>query len=321
MTKRPSWLRIHSPSPEQADNMAAMRSLLKQHRLTTVCQGALCPNACECWGRKTATFMILGNTCTRACRFCAVPTGNPQGRLDESEPERLAAAVADLDLSYVVITSVDRDDLHDGGAAHFANVIRAIHDLRPTITIEVLIPDFAGLTASLGTILQAEPDVIGHNIETVRRLSGSLRDPRADYDQSLSVLHWLHQQSPRLPLKSSLMLGLGETTHEIVACLRDLFAVGVRAVTLGQYMPPNDDAAALVRYIPPEEFDRFAEAAHEIGFVHVVSGPLVRSSYHADDIKPLLTDDIGSSHADSVSSSHTDDIKPLLTDSVGSQDR
>ncbi|MBN1859093.1 lipoyl synthase [Candidatus Bipolaricaulota bacterium] len=284
MTKRPNWLRIHSPSPEQAENMAAMRSLLKTHNLTTVCQGAVCPNACECWGRKTATFMILGATCTRACRFCAVPTGNPQRSLDTREPHRLAAAVRDLELQHVVITSVDRDDLPDGGANHFADVIRAIHRLNQRTMVEVLIPDFCGRVDALRLILEAKPDVIGHNIETVRRLSPTLRDPRAGYDQSIAVLAWLHQRDPHLPLKSSLMLGLGETQDEILACLRDLHAAGACAVTLGQYMPPNPESAALERYIPPEEFNQLAEAARQIGFSHIVSEPLARSSYHADEI-------------------------------------
>ncbi len=284
MTTRPSWLRIHSPTPEQAQNMAAMRSLLKAHELTTVCQGAMCPNACDCWGRKTATFMILGETCTRACRFCAVPTGNPQRRLDASEPERLSAAVRDLGLRYVVITSVDRDDLPDGGAKHFADVIRAVHRLEQHTVVEVLIPDFGGRAECLDLILEAAPDVIGHNIETVRRLSPGLRDPRADYDQSIAVLRWLHEQAPHLPLKSSLMLGLGETHNEIIASLNDLHTAGACAVTLGQYMPPNPESADLERYVPPEEFDQLAEEARRIGFSHVVSGPLVRSSYHADEI-------------------------------------
>jgi len=282
--KRPSWLRVHSPSPEQAANMAAMRSLLKTHNLTTVCQGALCPNACECWGRRTATFMILGDTCTRTCRFCAVPTGNPQGRLDTSEPQRLAAAVRDLELAYVVITSVDRDDLADGGADHFAEVIRAVRALGRKTMVEVLIPDFGARVESLRAVLEAGPDVIGHNIETVRRLSPWLRDPRADYDQSLAVLRWLHQKAPHLPLKSSLMLGLGETYDEVVTCLRNLHTAGASAVTLGQYMPPDDASAELKRYVSPGEFDRMADAARQIGFSHVVSGPLVRSSYHADEI-------------------------------------
>lgn len=284
MTSRPRWLTVRSPTAEQAKNMAAIRMLLEAHDLTTVCQGAQCPNACECWGRKTATFMILGEVCTRACRFCAVPTGNPQGRVDATEPQRLAAAVRDLGLAYVVITSVDRDDLADGGADHFAEVIRSVHDLQRCPAVEVLIPDFDGRTECLRAVLDAGPDVIGHNVETVRRLSPALRDPRADYDQSIAVLRWLHRHAPRLPLKSSLMLGLGETYDEILDCLRDLHAAGTRAVTMGQYMPPDGRAAKLTRYVSPAEFDRLAEAARQIGFSHVISGPLVRSSYHADEL-------------------------------------
>lgn len=281
MTDRPAWLKVKAPTPLRTERMRAMREALSRYRLKSVCQGALCPNAPECWGKGTATFMILGEVCTRSCRFCAVPTGNPGGVVDWDEPDRLAAAVAELGLSYVVLTSVDRDDLPDGGARVFAAAIRRIKERRPGTRVEALLPDFAGEKEAIATVAAAEPDVLGHNLETVRRLTPSLRDRRAGYDRSLRVLTRLKELSPTRVVKSSLILGLGERRAEVLIALRDLQRFGVDAVTLGQYLRPTPSAAPVVRYLPPEEFDELADRARDMGFQFVISGPLVRSSYNA----------------------------------------
>lgn len=290
MTDRPAWLKVKAHTATEAEGMRAVRDILSRHKLTTVCQGARCPNAVECWGAKTATFMLLGSVCTRACRFCAVPTGNPHSVIDETEPERVAAAVSDLGLAYVILTSVDRDDLEDGGASLFAAAISEIKQRSPQIKVEALIPDFSGSDEALRTIIASAPDVIGHNIETVRRLSRGLRDPRAGYDLSLRALARIRQISPRTITKSSLMLGLGEGRDEVIQTLRDLRKVGVRALTLGQYLPPSRDAAPLVRYVHPDEFASLEQEARDLGFYFVMSGPLVRSSYHAAQTLPACSD-------------------------------
>jgi len=281
MRERPSWLKVRAPSGKQIEGMRAVRDALARHRLTTVCQGARCPNAAECWGARTATFMLLGGTCTRACRFCAVPTGDPGGEVDCEEPERVAAAVAELRLSYAVLTSVDRDDLTDGGAWVFSSAIRAIKQRTPSTTVEVLVPDFSGRSEPLDRVVAAAPAVIGHNLETVRRLSPSLRDPRAGYDRSLAVLSALRQLAPQMVLKSSLMLGLGESRKEVLEALSDLRAAGVDILTLGQYLRPTAAAAPVSAYVSPEVFEALADAARRLGFRAVVSGPFVRSSYRA----------------------------------------
>jgi lipoyl synthase len=281
MPKHPSWIKVRIPTPAQSAGMAEMRDLLARHNLETVCQGAQCPNAVECWSARTATFMVLGNTCTRGCRFCDVPTGNPYGLVDKHEPQRLAAAVRELGLSYVVLTSVDRDDLVDGGAEAFARVIDAIHNATENTTIEVLIPDFGGCHESLDCIVATKADVIGHNLETVRRLSPVLRDRRAGYDQSLDVLHYLADRSGGRAIKSSLMVGLGESLDELREAMADLHAAGVSMLTLGQYLQPSPSAVPVARFMPPEEFEWLEANARELGFATVVAGPLVRSSYHA----------------------------------------
>ncbi len=281
MSDRPGWLKVRANTIAEAEGMRAVRDVLARRNLTTVCQGARCPNAAECWGAGTATFMLLGDVCTRACRFCAVPTGNPHGAIDADEPARVASAVADLGLNYVVLTSVDRDDLEDGGASLFAAAIMEIKERSPQVKIEALIPDFSGNDEALHALIASAPDVIGHNIETVRRLSPELRDPRASYDQSLRVLERVLQISPDTITKSSLMLGLGEKRDEVLETMRDLRSVGVRALTLGQYLPPSRSAAPLVRYVHPDEFASLEQDARNLGFCFVMSGPLVRSSYHA----------------------------------------
>ena len=241
MSARPAWLTVRGPSAEAAAGIRGMREVLARYRLTTVCQEAVCPNAGECWGRRTATFMILGDVCTRACRFCAVQTGAPGGAIDGEEPERVAAAARELGLAHVVLTSVDRDDLPDGGAAQFAATIRALQRA-PGVRVEALVPDFSGDGTAIATLAEAGADVVGHNLETVRRLTPALRDRRAGYDRSLDVLSRFAARG--CLTKSSLILGLGETRGEILGALRDLRDVGVSAVCLGQYLRPTARAVS-----------------------------------------------------------------------------
>ncbi len=286
MSGPPPWVRARAPSPHEAEGMRAVRGVLERHRLTTVCQGALCPNAAECWGRRTATFLLLGDVCTRACRFCGVRTGNPGGVVDVDEPERLAAAVEELGLSYVVLTSVDRDDLEDGGALLFAASVRAVRARVPGARIEVLVPDFSGRETSLEAIASCGADVLGHNLEAVRRTTPIWRDRRAGYDLSLSVLARLHALAPQATLKSSLILGLGEEREEVLEALRDLRQAGVELVAIGQYLRPDRTSLPVVRYVEPAEFEELAQEARGMGFRSVLAGPLVRSSYHAERLVP-----------------------------------
>lgn len=281
MPNHPSWIKVRVPTPAQSRGMAAMRELLARHRLETVCQGAQCPNAAECWSARTATFMVLGDTCTRNCPFCDVPTGNPGGVIDTGEPDRLAAAVRELGLEYVVLTSVDRDDLTDGGADAFARAIERITEVTDATTIEVLIPDFSGQRASLDRILSTNADVLGHNLETVHRLTPDLRDRRAGYDQSIDVLRYLADRAGDKRIKSGLMVGLGESIAEIHEAMEDLRNAGVDMLTIGQYLQPFKNAVPAARYVSPNEFDQLAVYARDLGFRCVVAGPLVRSSYHA----------------------------------------
>ncbi|MBN1543520.1 lipoyl synthase [candidate division KSB1 bacterium] len=274
--RRPPWLKIKLPSGR---NFSLVRDLVKGQRLHTVCESAHCPNLGECWGRKTATFMILGDVCSRNCRFCAVVHGKPQP-LDPQEPERVAEAVHELQLSYVVITSVTRDDLPDGGAGHFAETIRRINQACKNCRVEVLIPDFQGDEASLQTVLDAAPDVLNHNLETVPRLYPVVR-PAADYHRSLELLHRAHIRGHIT--KSGLMLGLGEELIEIHETLRDLRKNGVDLLTLGQYLQPSRNHLPVTRFLAPEEFAELKSLALRLGFLGVESGPLVRSSYHADE--------------------------------------
>ena len=281
MPKHPSWIKVRVPTPAQSQGMAEMRDLLARHDLETVCQGAQCPNAVECWSAHTATFMVLGDTCTRGCRFCDVPTGNPRGIVDGDEPQRLASAVRELGLSYVVLTSVDRDDLSDGGAAAFADVVDAITEATQDTIVEVLMPDFGGSHESLDRMVATKAEVFGHNLETVRRLSPQLRDCRAGYEQSLDVLGYLSEVSGNRTIKSGLMVGLGESPDEIREAIIDLRAAGVTMLTLGQYLQPSPTAIPVARFMPPEEFEALETFARSLGFKAVVAGPLVRSSYHA----------------------------------------
>ncbi len=278
---KPSWLRATVPT---GPNYVRLKELTKRLRLSTVCQEALCPNIGECWGHGTMTIMVLGSVCTRACKFCAVDTGNPKGWVDPLEPLHVAQAVAEMGLKYVVLTSVDRDDLPDGGASHFAEVVRQIKHLDPSVKVETLTPDFQGNLADVETVLQGGQDVFANNLETVRRLTPRVRDPRAGYDQTLRVLEHAKKVRPEVLTKSSLMLGLGESDEEIRQAMCDLRAVGVDIVTFGQYLRPTQHHLPVERYVTPEEFARYQEWGYQEGFLEVFSGPLVRSSYRAERV-------------------------------------
>ena len=276
--ERPKWLR--APAPAGA-NYQDLKSLIDRLRLHTVCESAACPNVGECWNQRTATFMILGNVCTRRCGFCAVQKGAPL-EVDYDEPRRVAEAVAAMGLKFAVITSVNRDDRPDGGAELFALVIHAIRERIPGCGVEVLIPDFQGRHEAVEIVMNARPDVLNHNTETVPRLYRQVR-LGARYERSLDVLAYARQIAPGTPTKSGLMLGLGERPDEVLAVMRDLRASNVDILTLGQYLRPSQKHLPIVRYVPPAEFDDFRRAGYEMGFAHVESGPLVRSSYHASN--------------------------------------
>lgn len=278
--RKPEWLRVRLPGGE---SYAGLKSLLGGLELHTVCEEAHCPNIGECWDGGTATIMLLGDTCTRGCRFCAVKTGNPQGVVDPLEPVKVAEAVARMGLTYVVLTSVDRDDLPDGGAAHFAATIRALKARDPDILVEALVPDFQGDVEAVRTVVEAGPEVFAQNLETVERLTHPVRDRRSGYGQTLSVLREARALRPDIFTKSSLMLGLGEETAEVLQAMRDLREAGVSILTLGQYLRPSARHIELERYVPPEEFDALRSQAEEMGFLYVAAGPLVRSSYRAGE--------------------------------------
>lgn len=275
--RKPEWLKVQLPT---GTHYKTLLKDVKAHSLNTVCQESKCPNIGECWNHSTATLMILGNICTRACRFCAVDTGNPKGWIDPSEPNNVAEAVSLMELNYMVLTSVDRDDLPDGGARHIAHCVTQIKAKNPNVLIEVLSPDFSGSTASLDLLLQSKLDVFSHNIETVERLTSLVRDPRAGYRQSLDVL--MHAYEKNMITKSGMMLGLGETDDEITATFRDLRSVGVSLMTLGQYLQPTKYHLDVNRFVSPVEFDRYKEIGLGMGFKEFVAGPLVRSSYRAE---------------------------------------
>ncbi|OGO20812.1 MAG: lipoyl synthase [Chloroflexi bacterium RBG_16_50_9] len=272
----PVWLKQKLPRPSEVNKM---NSLLTDLQLNTVCQSAACPNLGECFSNRTATFLILGDICTRNCLFCAVEKGHPSA-VDSSEPQRISEAVKRLELAYVVITSVTRDDLPDGGAGHFANTLRAIYSHNSGVTTEVLIPDFQGSTAALSRVMQAHADVVSHNIETVPRLYPAIR-PGADYGRSLILLKTAKAVQSDTLTKSGIMLGLGERYEEVINVMEDIRKTGCDILTVGQYLSPSSRNASLERYITPEEFEDYARTARQIGFKAVVSGPWVRSSYHA----------------------------------------
>ena len=275
---KPEWLKVRAPG---SPNYVRLKGLMRELRLNTVCEEARCPNIGECWHHGTATFMILGDVCTRACGYCAVPHGKPT-ELDTAEPSRVADAVASLDLSYVVITSVDRDDLYDGGAGIFAETIRQIRARSGSCRVEVLIPDFQGHEQPLHTVLDAGPDVLNHNTETVPSLYRLAR-AGGRYSRTLELLDRARKYAPSIPTKSGLMVGLGEGWDELVSTLGDLRAVGVSIVTIGQYLRPTESHLRMERYYTPAEFAELKRVALSLGFGHVESGPLVRSSYHAHE--------------------------------------
>lgn len=279
--RKPPWLRVRLGGGEKYQ---AVRKTVTTHRLATVCEESHCPNIGECWNNGTATIMLMGSVCTRACRFCAVDTGNPGGRLDPDEPANAAESVRLMGLRYVVLTSVDRDDLADGGAGHYAKCIRAIKAVNPETAVEALTPDFSGSAAAVATVVGSGLDVFAQNLETVARLTREVRDPRAGYQQTLAVLAEAKRVGADVLTKSSLMLGLGEEDDEIRQAMDDLRGHGVDILTLGQYLRPTRNHLAVARWVHPDEFDRYREWGLARGFIEVASGPLVRSSYRADRI-------------------------------------
>lgn len=278
-TPKPEWLKVKAPGGQ---NYAQLKGLLRELKLHTVCEEAACPNVAECWGGGTATVMLMGDLCTRGCKFCHVKSGNPKGVLDPLEPENTAKAIAELGLTYVVLTSVDRDDLPDGGADHFAKTVEEIKARDKNVLVEVLIPDFKGDISALRRIAEAKPDVVAHNIETIERLTPKVRDVRATYKQSLEVLGTLKTLGVRYT-KSSIMVGLGETVDEVAQAMDDLRAVDVNVLTVGQYLRPTNWHLPVNEYIHPTTFKKYEEMGLQKGFLFVPSGPLVRSSYKAGE--------------------------------------
>ena len=279
--KKPEWLKVRIPSGE---DYKSIYRILSKHNLSTVCQEARCPNITECWNKKSATVMILGKTCTRTCRFCAVSTGDPKGNLDAHEPAHVAEVVKTLGLKYVVITSVDRDDLEDAGSAHYARAISMIKKANPHTRVEALIPDFGADVSCLRLIINARPYVIGHNVETVERLTPYIRDHRCGYEKSLKVLANCKRLDENILTKSGFMVGLGEEKDEITETLRDLKKAQVDIVTIGQYLQPTKKHISVQKYYSPQEFTEMKSIGQDIGVEFMISGPLVRSSYHAAEI-------------------------------------
>ncbi len=277
--RKPEWLKVSLPSGE---GYSEVKKTVRNNKLSTVCEEAMCPNIAECWSAGTATIMLMGSTCTRACRFCAVDTGNPRGVLDPDEPRLAAESVKLMGLKYVVLTSVDRDDLVDGGSSHYARVVRKIREVNPDTAVEALTPDFQGNTDHVQLVLDSGIEVYAQNLETVRRLTHPVRDPRAGYDQTLRVLGYAKKSRPDVLVKTSLMLGLGETEAELEETMDDLRDIGVDIVTFGQYLRPTVNHLPVERYVHPDEFKAYRELGLSKGFLEVVSGPLVRSSYRAE---------------------------------------
>lgn len=278
---KPDWLRIKMRGGETYEKV---KGIVHEHRLATVCEEAKCPNMSECWSAGTATIMLMGDVCTRACRFCAVNTGNPRGWLDQEEPENTARSVALMGLKYVVLTSVNRDDLADGGAGHYAACVRKVKERNPATGVEALTPDFLGDLADVETVVDSGIEVFAQNVETVRRLTHPVRDPRATYEQTLAVLAHAKTHRPDVLTKTSLMLGLGETEEEIVQAMDDLREANVDILTFGQYLQPTANHYPIDRYVTPEEFEKYREWGLAKGFLEVVSGVLVRSSYRAEQV-------------------------------------
>ena len=277
---KPEWLTVNPP---KGQNYKDLKELFGNLNLHTVCEEAHCPNVHECWGGGTATLMLMGDVCSRACRFCMVTPGKPQGVLDQLEPENVAFALSQMGLTYVVLTSVDRDDLPDGGASHLARTIRLVKDRNPSMLVEVLIPDFQGDVSDLKQVVEARPDVIAHNIETTMSLTPTVRDPRAHYWQSLSVLRNVKKLSSHVYTKSSIMVGLGESEEEVTQAMVHLRQAGVDFLTVGQYLRPSSRHLKVVEFVKPEQFECYKKIGEELGFRYVASGPLVRSSYRAGE--------------------------------------
>ena len=279
--EKPDWLRVRiQSSPKYAE----VRGIVHEHDLATVCEEAKCPNISECWSAGTATIMLMGDVCTRACQFCAVNTGNPKGWLDPEEPAKTARAVQLMGLGYVVLTSVNRDDLEDGGASHYAEVVKAVKALNPDTAVEALTPDFLGDRLAVEVLLDSGLEVFAQNVETVQRLTHPVRDARAGYRQTLEVLAHGKQYRPDVLTKTSLMLGLGESEDEIIECMDDCRAHGIDVITLGQYLQPTRHHYPIARYVTPDEFEHYRQLGLERGFREVVSGTLVRSSYRAERV-------------------------------------
>ena len=280
MEEKPEWLTV---MPTSSENYLRLKGMFQELNLHTVCEEAHCPNVSECWGGGTATLMLMGDVCSRACRFCMVTPGRPNAPLDEMEPENVALALSKMDLNYVVLTSVDRDDVSDGGAGHFARTISAVREMCPGMLIEVLVPDFQNDVDAIRTVVEARPDVIAHNLETTLFLTGTVRDPRANYWQSLSVLRTVKKLDRRLFTKSSLMVGLGEGEEEVRLAMVHLREAGVDFLTIGQYLRPSNRHLKVAEYVTPETFERYRRMGEQLGFKYVASGPLVRSSYKAGE--------------------------------------
>jgi len=278
---KPKWLRMKLNRGKEYENV---QSIVHEHRLSTVCEEAMCPNISECWSSGTATIMLMGETCTRACRFCAVNTGNPKGWLDLDEPNHTAESVRLMGLKYLVLTSVNRDDLPDGGAGHYASVVKRVKDVNPQTAVEVLTPDFQGVTDDVKIVVDSGIEVFAQNVETVKRLTHPVRDPRSSYEQTLNVLAFSKQHKPEVLTKTSLMLGLGETEEEIIETMDDLRGINVDILTLGQYLQPTENHLPIERYVSPEEFEKYRGWGLDKGFLEVVAGPFVRSSYRAEQV-------------------------------------
>jgi lipoic acid synthetase len=281
LAPKPPWLKVRAPGGE---SYAQLKDTFRRLDLHTVCEEARCPNVGECWGEGTATVMLLGDTCTRGCRFCAVKTGQPRGAVDGREPEHVARALSSMPLQYVVMTMVDRDDLLDGGAGHVAKTVRRLKELRPDMLVETLLGDFGGHRDAVDATVDGGADVWAHNVEVVARLQRAIRDVRCSYDQSLAVLRWAKERRPSVVTKSSIMVGIGEDDDEVSATMRDLRAAGVDVVTVGQYLRPSERHAPVARYVDPARFEAWAAEGRAMGFAFVASGPLVRSSYRAAEV-------------------------------------
>ena len=283
--RKPTWLRVKYSDTKK---YREVKSIVHERNLHTVCEEAMCPNISECWSHGTATYMLLGSVCTRACKFCAVDTGNPKGKVDVKEPDKVADSIRLMNLKYAVLTSVNRDDLDDGGAGHYAKTVEAVKRKTPKVIVEALVPDFLGVESSIERLLDSGVEVFGQNVETVKRLTSRVRDPRAGYEQTLDVLRYAKEYRKNIVTKTSLMFGLGETSEEIIDTLQDIKDNQVDILTLGQYLRPTINHLPIEKWYSPKEFNTYKEIALDMGFLEVASGPMVRSSYRADKIAYLF---------------------------------